>query len=165
MFGVSFGELVLIATVALLVVGPQKLPGMLRTVGAWLAKARRVMTEVRSQSGIDDILRAEGLEGGLNELRSIVRGAGALPFAARTLQASTAASSSGVRRPETFLEDRTREYPPEGPDAQGAVPEDLLPDNEPALAPPEPIITPTSANAPVSPAPVPPALAREESAQ
>ena len=158
MFGVSFGELVLIATVALLVVGPQKLPGMLRTVGAWLAKARRVMTEVRSQSGIDDILRAEGLEGGLNELRSIVRGAGSFPLAARTLQAATS-SGSAVRRPETFLEDRTREYPPEGPDAQGALPEDLLADSEPAVAQPA-----IAASATIAAAPGAPALAREESA-
>jgi sec-independent protein translocase protein TatB len=160
-FGVSFGELVLIATVALLVVGPQKLPGMLRTVGMWLAKARRVMTEVRSQSGIDDILRAEGLEGGLNELRSIVRGAGALPFAARTLQATSAPRA--VSRPETFLEDRTREYPVEGPDAQGALPEDLLGDSEPEAEPP--LIAAAAANAPVPGPATPGAIVSEEPAR
>jgi len=126
-FGISFGELVLVAVVALVVVGPQKLPGMLRTTGSWIARMRRMVTEVRNQSGIDDILRSEGLEGGLNELRSLVRGGGALPLGARSLHDAHAS-----RRPEPFVEDRSREYPVEGPDAHGAVPEDLLPQTTPS---------------------------------
>lgn len=143
MFGISFGELMLIATVALLVVGPQKLPQMLRTLGTWIARLRRVMTDVRSQSGIDDILRSEGLEGGLNELRSIVRGTGGLPLAARAFQGATS-SPSATRRAETFVEDRSREYPVEGADAQGALPEDLLPraPKENRLPDPELLIVP-----------------------
>jgi sec-independent protein translocase protein TatB len=128
-FGISFGELMLIATVALLVVGPQKLPQMLRTLGNWIARMRRVMTDVRSQSGIDDILRSEGLEGGLSELRSIMKTGGGLPLAARAFQSAAASSGTPARRGavEAFTEDRSREYPVEGPDAQGALPEDLLP--------------------------------------
>ncbi|MET0414293.1 MAG: Sec-independent protein translocase protein TatB [Polyangiaceae bacterium] len=152
MFGISFGELMLIATVALLVVGPQKLPQMLRTLGNWIARMRRVMTDVRSQSGIDDILRHEGLEGGLSELRSIMKGGGGLPLAARAFQ--SAASSSGTpaaRRGavEAFAEDRSREYPVEGPDAQGALPEDLLP-KPPKAAPPadELLVVPPGATPP-----------------
>jgi sec-independent protein translocase protein TatB len=34
-FGVSFPEFLLLGTVALLVLGPEKLPGMLRTMGQW----------------------------------------------------------------------------------------------------------------------------------
>lgn len=156
MFGISFGELMLIATVALLVVGPQKLPQMLRTLGTWIARLRRTMTDVRSQSGIDDILRGEGLEGGLNELRSLMKGAGGLPLAARAFQ-SAASSGSSTRRGavEPFTEDRSREYPVEGPDAQGALPEDLLPKPpKPALAAaPDPLlVVPAGA---VAPAPRP----------
>lgn len=120
----------LIATVALLVVGPQKLPQMLRTLGNWIARMRRVMTDVRSQSGIDDILRHEGLEGGLSELRSLMKGGAGGSLAARAFQSATAGSGTPARRVgavETFAEDRSREYPVEGPDAQGALPEDLLP--------------------------------------
>ena len=59
MFGVSFPEFLVLGTVALLVLGPDKLPGMLRTVGQWIAKLRKLTTEVRYQSGIDEVLRSE----------------------------------------------------------------------------------------------------------
>ena len=116
MFGVSFPELLVLGTVALLVLGPEKLPGMLRTMGQWLAKLRRLTTEVRHQSGIDDVLRAEGFDGGLNELRSMMRGG------------NNNAYSPPVRQPaqEQFVPDKSREYPVEGPDAYGALPEDLV---------------------------------------
>jgi sec-independent protein translocase protein TatB len=159
-FGISFGELMLIATVALLVVGPQKLPQMLRTLGNWLARVRRVMTDVRSQSGIDDILRHEGLEGGLNELRSLMRGAsGSLPLAARAFQGATNAATSTPRRVEAFAEDRSREYPVEGPDAQGALPEDLLPKPAKAARPPDPqlLVVAPGGVAPAPSAEAPPA--------
>jgi sec-independent protein translocase protein TatB len=121
-FGVSFPELFVLGSVALLVLGPDKLPGMLRTLGQWLAKLRRLTTEVRHQSGIDDVLRAEGFDGGLNELRSIMRGgAGTAAYARRNPPARHPPAA------EHFVADRSREYPVEGPDAYGALAEDLLP--------------------------------------
>ena len=60
MFGVSFTELGLILLVILIVVGPHKLPSMMRTLGQWLGRFRRMTTEMRAQSGIDDVLRQEG---------------------------------------------------------------------------------------------------------
>jgi sec-independent protein translocase protein TatB len=118
-FGVSFTEFLVLGTVALLVLGPEKLPGMLRTMGHWIAKLRKLTTEVRHQSGIDEVLRAEGFDGGLNELRSMMRGG------ATTMAAS---HSPPVRQPlpDTFVADKSREYPAEGPDAYGALPEDLV---------------------------------------
>jgi sec-independent protein translocase protein TatB len=125
-FGVSFPELIVLGTVALLVLGPEKLPGMLRTMGQWVAKLRRLTTEVRHQSGIDDVLRAEGFDGGLNELRSMMRGGSPM-----------ANHSATVRQPvqEQFASDKSREYPAEGPDAYGALPEDLV-SPAPAALPP-----------------------------
>lgn len=118
----------MLGTVALLVLGPDKLPGMLRTLGKWVAKLRKLTTEVRYQSGIDDVLRAEGFDGGLNELRSIMRGgAGAVAGAY-----GNAVRAPGA--PEHFAPDKTREYPPEGADAYGALPEDLLPPAAPGEA-------------------------------
>jgi len=72
--GAPIGGSVPQSAVALLVLGPDKLPGMLRTLGQWLARLRKLTTEVRYQSGIDDVLRAEGLDGGLSELRGLMRG-------------------------------------------------------------------------------------------
>ena len=123
MFGVSFSEVFLVGLVALFVVGPQRLPAMLGTLGQWVAKLRRISTEVRSQIGIDEMLRKEGLHGGLNELRGLMRG---------NIVGAMAAGATAPRpvshESREISDDRTREYPPEGPDAYGAVPDDLIAD-------------------------------------
>jgi sec-independent protein translocase protein TatB len=129
-FGVSFPEFLVLGTVALLVLGPDKLPGMLRTLGQWLAKLRKLTTEVRYQSGIDDVLRAEGLDGGLNELRGLMRGGlsgSVLSHATAATQPSSSTNSAHRANLDHFIPDKSREYPPEGADAYGALPEDLLP--------------------------------------
>ena len=49
MFEVGFSEIVLIAVVALLVVGPQEFPALLRNIGSWLGKARQFMSAVKTE--------------------------------------------------------------------------------------------------------------------
>src|ERR1700758_252515 len=49
MFDIGWSEFVLIAVVALIAIGPKELPGVLRTVGQWMAKARRMAAEFQSQ--------------------------------------------------------------------------------------------------------------------
>ena len=137
MLGVSFGEVVLIAVVALIVVGPRRLPEILGTLGQWMARLRRMSTEVRRQTGIDEILREEGIAGGIAELRSMMRGdlIGAHRLGPSGVAVTPQAPGAVV---DTYGEpidfDRLREYPIEGPDAYGAIPEDLLPDR-PAKGP------------------------------
>jgi sec-independent protein translocase protein TatB len=131
-FGVSFTELAVIVVVALVVVGPHKLPGMLRTAGEWARKVRRLTTEVRAQTGIDDILRAEGIDGGLNELRSMMRGDFGSVARDRARAASYSPPPADPYR-EAIELDTSREYPPEGVDAKGALADDLV--DEEALAP------------------------------
>src|SRR3954468_13126882 len=63
----------MICVVALIFVGPKKLPGMLHSLGQFLRKLRNMTNDVRNQTGIDQLLRAEGLHGGLNELRGLLR--------------------------------------------------------------------------------------------
>jgi sec-independent protein translocase protein TatB len=151
-FGVSFPELVVLGTVALLVLGPQKLPGMLRSMGQWIAKLRRLTTEVRYQSGIDEVLRSEGFDGGLNELRSLMRGGAP----------SMASHHATIRQPapEQFVSDKSREYPAEGPDAYGALPEDLVSPAPAALLPagtvsPQPVSAEAAERAAPEDAPAP----------
>ena len=128
MFGFSFSEIVLIGVVTLVAVGPQRLPGMLRNFGAWMRKLRKMTTDVRQQTGIDDMLRAEGLHGGLNELRSLMRGGGGFPAPAPVPQRPVEDPYGGIEF------DVTQEYPPEGPDAKGALPDDLVPDEPSPVA-------------------------------
>ena len=123
MFGVSFTELLVILVVGLIVIGPQKLPGLFRSIGQWIAQLRRLTTEVRAQSGIDEILRAEGLHGGLSELRGLMRSEhrGSIPLDQFTQ------SNAGAPDPynSSFEYDVTRERPVEGPDSYEALGEDL----------------------------------------
>jgi Tat protein translocase TatB subunit len=133
-FGLSFFEVVVIAIVALLAVGPRRLPGMLRDLGNWIRKLRKMTTDVRAQTGIDDILRAEGLGGGLNELRSLMRGAPApAPNPYRPHE-----------DPYAHDIDVSREYPPEGADAKGAMPDDLVEETPMDERPSEPKNLPVS---------------------
>lgn len=152
MFGLSFSELLVIGVVALVAVGPQKLPGMLRTLGEWARKLRNLTHEMRTQSGIDEILRSEGIHGGLNELRGLMRGGGHLPTPLYTPPPAQAAvvTPASEYDPYAGLEiDATKEYPPEGPDAYGALPDDLYDDGEDVaeLALPAPAPEPTPAEA------------------
>src|SRR5262245_56477799 len=49
MFEISWGELLLIGAVALIVIGPKELPTVLRTVGQWVTKVRRMAAEFQGQ--------------------------------------------------------------------------------------------------------------------
>jgi len=49
MFDVSWGKLVIIGVVALIVIGPKELPTVLRTIGQWLGKIRRMAGEFQGQ--------------------------------------------------------------------------------------------------------------------
>lgn len=49
MFDISWGELVLIGMVALIVIGPKELPTVLRTMGQWMTKIRRMASEFQGQ--------------------------------------------------------------------------------------------------------------------
>lgn len=49
MFDIGFWELVVIAVVALLVVGPERLPQLVRDAARWVRMARRLVSDTRSQ--------------------------------------------------------------------------------------------------------------------
>src|ERR1700710_1703906 len=49
MFDIGWSELVVIAVVALIAIGPKELPGVLRMVGQWMGKARKIAAEFQGQ--------------------------------------------------------------------------------------------------------------------
>ncbi|WP_346659634.1 Sec-independent protein translocase protein TatB [Pseudomonas sp. RIT-PI-S] len=61
MFGISFSELLLVGLVALLVLGPERLPGAARTAGLWVGRLKRsfnsIKTEIERELGADEIRR------------------------------------------------------------------------------------------------------------
>lgn len=74
MFDIGFTELALCFLVALVILGPEKLPRMARTIGRWMGQARGYMrnlsTELERETQVSDIKRQ------LEEARSALREAG-----------------------------------------------------------------------------------------
>jgi sec-independent protein translocase protein TatB len=75
MFEVSFQELLLVAIVALVVLGPERLPSALRTLGLWLGRLRRsfdsVKQEIEREIGMEDVRRQLHNEMVMGELKRI----------------------------------------------------------------------------------------------
>lgn len=61
MFDIGFSEIVVCAIVALLVIGPERMPETVRTIGLWIGRFKRSLhetrTEIERQIGVDDIRR------------------------------------------------------------------------------------------------------------
>jgi sec-independent protein translocase protein TatB len=60
MFGIDSPELLVIAVVALVVIGPKELPGLLRTWGRWMAQMRGMASEFRGH--VDEMIRQTELD-------------------------------------------------------------------------------------------------------
>lgn len=76
MFDIGFWELAVIMVVALVVIGPDKLPGIARSAGKWVGKARYFIASVKQD--VSKELRAEELkqalarDAGLDEIKQIM---------------------------------------------------------------------------------------------
>ncbi len=60
MFGIDSPELMVIAVVALVVIGPKELPGLLRSWGKWMAQMRGMASEFRGH--VDEMVRQADLD-------------------------------------------------------------------------------------------------------
>ncbi len=100
MFGLNWGELVVIGIVALIAIGPKELPTVLRTIGHWMGKMRRMANEFQGQfqealreaelsdlqkhaqdlsSSVSDMANLNPLAEEQREIERIGEGAGELP--------------------------------------------------------------------------------------
>ena len=72
---VGFPELILIAIVGLLVIGPERLPETLRTLGLWFGRMRRsfntVKAEIEKEIGMDEVKRQLHNEAIMEEMKRI----------------------------------------------------------------------------------------------
>lgn len=75
MLEIGFPELILIAIVGLLVIGPERLPETLRTLGLWLGRMRRSFTtvkaEIEKEIGMDEVKRQLHNEAIMEEMKRI----------------------------------------------------------------------------------------------
>ncbi|MCC6556927.1 MAG: hypothetical protein IT372_28575 [Polyangiaceae bacterium] len=143
--------------VGIVVVGPRKLPDLMRTAGRWVAKLRRMSVDLRAQSGIDDLIRQEGLEREIRELRALSR-----VNVIETLVTPVAGVAAGgavaatprlpAKAPEPEPEElvpplREREYPVLGCDSYGAHADEGSPYGDETDGEPEAAVAGTVAEA------------------
>lgn len=95
MFDVSFTELLVVGVVALVVIGPERLPKVARTLGHLVGRAQRYVSDVKS-----DIQR----EVELDELRKLKD---QMQDAAQTVQSSLQGTSDALTKPLQALEQNT----------------------------------------------------------
>jgi sec-independent protein translocase protein TatB len=108
MFGISFSELMLVGLVALLVLGPERLPGAARTAGLWVGRLKRsfnaIKQEVEREIGADEIRRQLHNEHILSleqEARKILNPSHTpTPAPASTVEPATAPAVSAATAPE-----------------------------------------------------------------
>src|ERR1700754_458476 len=72
MFGIDSPELLVIAIVALVVIGPKELPGLLKTWGKWMAQMRGMASEFRGH--VDEMVRQSELDEVKKQLTSATGG-------------------------------------------------------------------------------------------
>jgi len=127
MFDIGWSEFLLIAVVALVAIGPKELPGVLRTMGQWVRKARKMAAEFQGQ--FQEALReAEmaDLKQSFDEVREAAKG-----FSGRGLLASLEKDVSSALR----IDDQDK-------------PAETKAAEEPATPAIEPPVTPTAPEAP-----------------
>lgn len=71
MFDVGFSEIVMVGLIALLVIGPERLPKAARIAGYWLGKTRSTIANVKAE--IKQELHAEEMRQLLNQQQSIAQ--------------------------------------------------------------------------------------------
>ena len=135
MFGMSFGEIAILLVIGVVVVGPRKLPTLMRTTGQWISKLRRMSSDLRSQSGIDDLIRSEGLEKEIREIRALSRvnivdtlvAPVMSPIPPKPPAAQLPVPPPKARPFVPTGPPREREFPLIGCDSYGALPDDAAP--------------------------------------
>lgn len=107
MFDIGFGKLALIAVVALLVLGPERLPRVARTAGALIRRARNswasVRSEIERELATDDIKRSIREAAEAVDIRADVNSAANSIHDSmrKPMKGAPAASTDGVEAAET----------------------------------------------------------------
>jgi len=150
MFDIGFLELVLISVISLVVLGPERLPGAIRTVSLWIGRLRRsfntIKQDIEREIGADDIrrqLRNEAIMDKFKQTKAqvneAIRAAGTTAEELRKaseLEAMTVATSDPFFKPKAEQNSNPATDAPAGTPApvQASAP-DAAPVQEEAAAP------------------------------
>jgi sec-independent protein translocase protein TatB len=152
MFDIGWSELVVIGVVALVVIGPKELPTVLRTVGQWMTKIRRMASEFQGQfqEAMREAELAE-LKQQVDKMRDLTRTAtdfNPMETAKRELET---AFEGGANPPVVAASDPLS--PPAATDTSTALPPAADAPPVPPVAVASPNLPPASASSPESPSP------------
>jgi sec-independent protein translocase protein TatB len=118
MFDIGFMELVLIAVVALIVVGPERLPGAIRTTTLWIGRAKRsfqqVKTEIEREINADEIRRQlhnESILAGIEKARKQADSLSRTPVTTSTPSTTRSRPHSRARKRPCARSPRARMRP------------------------------------------------------
>lgn len=109
MFDIGFSELLIVAVVALLVLGPEKLPTAVRALGLWVGKFRRTVSSIQSEISeelrLDELRRnasieKERLEEELSEMKTPYKPTESTADTHSPLADAGAASASSAMEPD-----------------------------------------------------------------
>jgi sec-independent protein translocase protein TatB len=152
MFDIGWSELVVIGVVALIAIGPKELPGVLRMIGQWMGKLRRMASEFQGQ--FNEAMREaemDDLKKQVDELNAKATGFGANfdPLA----DVSKNFDDPFADKPKTTPDTPATDAAPSEP-SPPAPPADILPTSEamPLPAPPDadkPATVPPATDKPV----------------
>ena len=113
MFDIGFPELALVSVVALLVLGPERLPEMLRSLGLWMGRLRRnftrVKTEIEREIGMDEVRRQLHNEAVMEQMKQIERDARGLEDDIHAIGKDASGGPTGAQAVEP---EAPREPPP-----------------------------------------------------
>ena len=103
MFDIAFSELVLIALLALVVLGPKRLPEVARTAGRWTAKIRCFITDVKQDFDRElhqaDLSELRRLKEELDDTRRLMQETSGKIVSDLAAVGSAAAASNGTANP------------------------------------------------------------------
>jgi sec-independent protein translocase protein TatB len=156
MFDVSFSELLLIGVIALVVIGPERLPKVARTLGHLVGRAQRyvndVKTDIKREMDIDEIKNlksqiddaastvkssmtqaSQDLRQPLDDAQKALKDASGsmenlIEQAKADIESTTGTSSDDTTKPETSAPELTSETPATQPVADMPVPDVPVPD-------------------------------------
>lgn len=97
MFDIGFGQLLIVALVALIVLGPQRLPKAARLAGLWIRRARAQWYSVKTE--LERELAADELKRSLQDTREAVR----------EVESATRDAHDGMRREFDSIHDEVRD--------------------------------------------------------
>ena len=158
MFDIDAGKILVVGVVALLVIGPKDLPRVLRTVGQYVGKMRRMASEFQGQfmDAMKEAEKAADLESVKKEFNSMDEAARIDSSSFQPTAAMRSGATNSIEPPKSIESPHSSEpdKPTEPPHSNGGL--EVVAEARPIVPPPEPFSSDIVVKAPEIPEGPPP---------